>query len=99
MNSELVQVFDWLVATAGLFTWMLFLPQIKLLIKVKDSRSISLGMTWGSWGLQILILIQSLLHQNWSLTFTMSISVFFLSITNGCIHYYRKYPGGKKQYS
>ena len=95
MNSEIIQATDWLVATAGLFTWLLFLPQIKLLIKVKDSKSISLAMTWGSWVLQIFILTQSVLHQNWTLAFTMGISVSFLSITIGCIHYYRKYPGGK----
>ncbi|MCA9358047.1 hypothetical protein KC902_02175 [Candidatus Kaiserbacteria bacterium] len=93
--TNITQVVDWLVATAELFTWLLFLPQIRLLIKVKDSKSISLGMTWGSWILQVLILTQSILHQTWTLAFTMGMSVFFLSITIVCIHYYRIHPGGK----
>ncbi len=95
MITSVTQVIDWLVATAGLFTWILFFPQIKLLIKIKDSRSISLGMTWGSWVLQSLILTQSVLHQNWSLALTMGISVLCLTVTNVIIHYYRKYPGGR----
>jgi uncharacterized protein with PQ loop repeat len=95
MITQISMVIDWLVATAGLFTWILFFPQIRLLLKVKDSRSISLGMTWGSWILQTLILVQSILHHNWSLALTMGVSVVCLTVTNAIIHYYRKYPGGR----
>lgn len=90
-----VEAVDLSVAILGFFTWALFVPQIKLLIKEKNSRSISLGMTWGSWAIQALILIQSVLHQNWSLVLTMGISVIFLTITNALIHYYRVFPGGR----
>lgn len=92
---EVLEVINWFVGISGLFTWILFVPQIRLLLKVKRSDSISLGMTWGSFALQALILIQSLLIQNWYLSFTMGISVLCLLITNIFIHYYRKYPGGR----
>jgi len=91
----MLEIVNWLVVTGGLFTWVLFIPQIRLLLKTKRSDSISLGMTWGSFALQALILLQSLLLQNWFLSFTMGTSVTFLTITNVLIHYYRKYPGGK----
>lgn len=95
MTLSFVETIDLLVGVLGFFTWVLFLPQIKLLIKEKSSKSISLGMTWGSWGIQVLILTQSLLHQNWSLALTMGVSVVFLTITNALIHYYRFFPGGR----
>lgn len=95
MHTGVTGAIDWLIGMAGLLTWILFLPQIRLLISVKDSKSISLGMTWGSWVLQVLILTQSVLHQNWTLTFTIGMSVLFLTITNALIHYYRFYPGGR----
>jgi len=96
MILSITQAIDWLVGVSGLFTWLLFLPQIKLLISLKDSKSISLGMTWGSWVIQVLILTQSILYETWTLAFTMGVSVLFLTITNGCIHYYRTFPGGRR---
>lgn len=95
MNLSFIEAVDLLVGVLGFFTWALFLPQIKLLIKEKSSKSISLGMTWGSWAIQVLILLQSVLHQNWSLALTMGVSVIFLTITNALIHYYRFFPGGR----
>jgi uncharacterized protein with PQ loop repeat len=95
MLLTITQAIDWLVGVTGLFTWLLFVPQIKLLISIKDSKSISLGMTWGSWVIQVMILAQSILHETWTLAFTMGISVLFLTITIGCIHYYRAFPGGR----
>ncbi len=89
-----IEVIDWLVGISGLFTWLLFVPQIKLLLTVKDSQSISLLMIWGSWILQVLVLIQSILHETWSLAFTMGVSVLFLTITNCFVWYYRRFPGG-----
>ena len=95
MITIITQTIDWLVGISGLFAWMLFLPQIKLLIDVKKSESISLAMTWGSWIVQTLILIQSILNETWTLVFTMGVSMLFLTITNACIHYYRIFPGGR----
>ena len=96
MLTTVTAAVDWLVGISGLFTWLLFAPQIHLLWKQKRSDTISLGMTWGSWLLQSLILTQSLLHENWSLTLTMGVSVLSLSITIFFIHYYRAFPGGRK---
>ena len=92
---DVLTLLNWLVGISGLFTWVLFVPQIRLILRLKREDTISLGMTWGSWVLQALILAQSLFLQNWSLSFTMAVSVFFLTITNVLIHYYRKYPGGR----
>lgn len=95
----LLAVVDWLVASSGLVSWALFYPQGKLLVKRKNSDSLSLASAWGSWVLQLLILIQAWLRENWALVFTMAMSVVCLGVVIFLIHYYRYYPGGKQKSS
>jgi hypothetical protein len=86
---------DWLVGLSGFFVWILFIPQIKLLLEVKESRSNSIWASVLSGGLQMLILLQALLNSNWALFFTTTVSVVFVAIVLVIILYYRKFPGGR----
>ncbi len=88
-------VVNWLIAASGLFMWVIFIPQYRLLLKVKDSKSISFATNGMSWVLQALIVIQAMIYRNWSLLFVTGVSLFCLSILCVMILYYRKFPGGK----
>ena len=95
MNLQLLKdVVDVLVWISGFVTWFVFIPQLKLLYKVKESKSISSLTMWMSWSIQVVILSQALLAGNTSLIFTMLVSVFFISIVIVFVHYYRAFPGG-----
>ncbi len=96
MNLQLLKdVVDVLVWISGFVTWFVFIPQLKLLYKVKESKSISSLTMWMSWSIQVVILSQALLAGNTSLIFTMLVSVFFISIVIVFVHYYRAFPGGR----
>jgi uncharacterized protein with PQ loop repeat len=58
------EAINWLVGIGGFLSWLLFVPQIRLLTREKISTSISLWLIWGSWVLQGLILIQAILQGN-----------------------------------
>lgn len=86
---------DILVVVAGLFGWLIFLPQIKLLLEVKKSESISLGLVWGSFAMQAVMFLQGILKKNWPLVLVMSTSLICLVIMLWLIYRYRRWPGGK----
>lgn len=88
-------VVDFLVALSGLIVWIVFIPQLKLLYTVKESKSNSIWTSALTFLLQFLILIQADLNKNWTLAFTSSVSVFFVGVTLIFILYYRKFPGGR----
>ena len=88
---------DWLVFVGGLGTWLLFVPQIRKLNQVRDSRSYSFAAMYGSLALQVTILAQAVLHENWYLTFTMATSVIGLAWTIALIHRYRPNGGNQQQ--
>lgn len=87
---------DWLVAVAGLCVPALFYPQIKLLMEVKESKSLSLGTVSGSFAIQVLIAIQALFKSNYQLVFVQSLSMSSLMLIGGMIIYYRRWPGGRR---
>lgn len=89
------QVIAWLVVGVGLFGWLVFLPQIRLLLRVKEANSISLGLVWGSFGMQAIILVHAILQKDWHLTFAVGTSLACLAFTLFLIYYYRKWPGGR----
>ena len=53
-----------LVAGIGVFGWVVFLPQIKLLFRVKKADSISLLLVWGSFVMQIIVLLHILIQED-----------------------------------
>ena len=85
----------WLVAVVGLFGWIMFIPQIRLLLKAKEAKSISLGLIWGSFVAQSIIALHAVLQRDWHLTFAIATSLTCLAITLFLIYYYRRYPGGR----
>lgn len=87
MNVE--TIVDALVFLAGFVAWAVYLPQIRLLLKVKKSDTISLGLVGGSWVLQTLLFLQSIIKENWSLTFMMGLSLLALSCVIWLVSYYR----------
>lgn len=89
----------YLVASSAFVSWMIFLPQFRLLKKVKDSRSISTGTVWGSLTLQLLILTNSIFKHNWQLTMALCTTITCLVIMLPMIYYYRKWPGGRQKAS
>ena len=86
---------DWVVVGAGFISWVVFLPQIQLLLRVKRSDSVSLGLLWGSVALQSLALLQLVLRENWQLSVMYVVGLFCLAIIIFLVYRYRKYPGGK----
>ncbi|TSC68847.1 MAG: hypothetical protein G01um101456_457 [Parcubacteria group bacterium Gr01-1014_56] len=96
MNLDAIkQTVDLLVWFNGFVVWIVFIPQMKLLFSVKDSKSISLWTASLSWFLQVIILLQAFLYENWPLVFSMGISLLFLTLLIGIIYYYRRFPGGR----
>lgn len=93
----MLPLINYLVAASGFIVWILFVPQILLLHRTKDSISISLWSLWISWALQILIVIQGALLANWSFVFATSVSITGVSIEIAMVYYYRSFPGGRKR--
>jgi uncharacterized protein with PQ loop repeat len=86
---------DVLVGLSAFVMWALFLPQMRLLMKLKDSRSVSLASAWGSCLAQMLILTQGVFKGNWTLVASLGVSTIFFLATIFLIHYYRWFPGGR----
>lgn len=90
------EVVAWLVVMIGLVGWTVFLPQIHLLIKAKKAESISLGLMWGSFAMQTIILTHILLQPiiDWRLSIIYFSSLACHTIILFLIYYYRRWPGG-----
>lgn len=95
MNLEMFV--DGLVVVAGFVGWIVFVPQIQLLWRMKKSDTISPGMVWGSFALQAILFIQGILKKkvHWPVVFVMSTSLICLCITLFLIYRYRRWPGGR----
>lgn len=93
--EALSRIIDILVVVSGFFIWILFVPQIRLLLREKESKTNSLILLCGSWAIQALILAQVALRANWPLLFIQAMSFIGVSITLYLVHYYRRYPGGR----
>lgn len=94
--EALREVVAWLVAASAFIVWLLFLPQIRIMYKVKRADSISLGTVGGSFSIQSLIFMHAILNYDYRLAFLQSTSMFFLCIVIIMIIYYRKFPEGRK---
>jgi hypothetical protein len=70
-----------------------FLPQYRLLWKIKDSRSISTGLYWISLGLQVVLFTDSILHGNREMIFAFSTSILAIVYLLILVYYYR--PRGR----
>lgn len=88
-------IIELMVVCVGFVGWSVFLPQIKLLLKEKEARSISLGLVWGSFAMQVIIFIHTILKKDWHLTFAIGTSLICLTLVLRLVYYYRKYPGGR----
>ena len=84
-----------MVLGVGFVGWTVFLPQIKLLYEEKEAKSISLGLIWGSFAMQAIMLTHTILRKDWYLTFAISTSLICLLIVLVLIYYYREHPGGR----
>ena len=89
------QIVSWLVVGIGIFGWIVFVPQIRLLLKQKEARSISLGLIWGSFFMQAIICAHGIIEKDWSLVFAMATGLVCLSIILILIYYFRNWPGGR----
>ena len=84
-----------LVVVVGFTSWIVFLPQIKLLLKLREATSISLGLVWGSSIMQLIMIVHAIIGKDWPLVFALSTSLMCLLIIVVLIYYYRKFPGGR----
>ncbi len=91
------EIVAWLVAVIGFTGWIVFLPQIRLLLKVKKADSISLLLVWGSVAMQATILIHILIQEivDWKLSVVFFTSIACQIVLLTLIYYYRRWPGGK----
>lgn len=90
-----VAIIDTLVVVAGFLIWLLFIPQIRLLLRERQSRTNSIYLTGGSFLLQSLLLTQVVLYQNWPLAFVQTMSLTGVTVMLALILYYRRFPGGR----
>jgi uncharacterized protein with PQ loop repeat len=89
------EVVAWLVASIGLVGWVTFLPQIRLLLKVKEAKSISLGLLWGSFAMQAIILVHVAFAGDWKLALVYITGLMCLVVILSLTYYYRRWPGGR----
>ena len=89
------EIVSWLVMGIGFVGWTVFIPQIRLLVKTKESKSISLGLIWGSFSMQAIMLTHTLLNKDFAMSFALGTSLICLSIIVVLIYYYRKWPSGR----
>ena len=93
------EVVAWLVVAIGFAGWIVFLPQIRLLLKIKKADSISLLLIWGSFAMQMIILIHILLQSiiDWRLSVIYFTSLACHIVILFLIYYYRRWPGGRQK--
>jgi uncharacterized protein with PQ loop repeat len=87
--ETLIHIVDFAVFGASLLVWTVFIPQIRLLYRIKKSEGLSLATVWGSLTVQSLIWFQSLLKQNWPVLVVMTTSVICLIIILVLAYRYR----------
>ena len=85
-----------LVMGASYLTWSLYLPQMKRLSRVKDSRPFSLLSIFGSYALNVLVCANAFLNENRQLFFLQLTIIAFQSLLISMIVYYRRRPGGRR---
>lgn len=91
------EIVGWVVMIIGFGVWVVFLPQISLLYKVKEAKSISLLLIMGSFAMQAIILFHIAIQVeiDWNLAMVYITSLISLIILLGQIYYYRRFPGGR----
>jgi uncharacterized protein with PQ loop repeat len=85
----LIKLVDGAVYVASLLVWAVFIPQIRLLRRTKKSDGLSISTVWGSFTVQSLIWLQSLLKHNWPVFVVMSMSIVCLAIILVLAYRYR----------
>ena len=95
--NEFREIVAWLVFATGFVSWTIFVPQIRLLFKVKRSESLSIGMIWISITMNTIILLHAVLQKDWRLAFTIAVGMSCIIPMLTLAYYYRRYPGGKSK--
>lgn len=91
------EIVGWLVFTTGFVSWMIFIPQIKLLLKVKESKSLSKTTLWSSLTINTIILSHAILQKDWRLAFPITAGMACMIPLLILTYYYRRHPGGKSK--
>lgn len=91
------EVVAWIVVAIAFLGWISYLPQIKLLLKVKESKSVSLGLMWSGVGMQGMVLIHLLLQPkiDGKLVWVYITNLVCMFVVLYLIYRYRRWPGGK----
>ncbi len=95
---ELVrEIVGLLVIAIGLVEWVVFLPQIRVLYKVKKAEEFSLLTLWASLVMQAIILTHILLQPtvDWKISITYFTGIICFVVFLALVHYYRCWPGGR----
>ena len=75
---------QWLVMGAGSVAWILFLPQVIRIVRMKDAAAMDLKLLFGSMAMQLLLLtfgiLQGLVDGVWALVVMYSPAVFTISL-------------------
>lgn len=88
-------VFDGTVLVIGLFAWLIYIPQIKLLVKKKRSDSLSIEIVWGALFIQSMLFIQQVLRHNWPAAIAAVVMASCVVTVLFLVYHYRRWPGGK----
>ena len=93
------EVVAWVVFLIGIGGWVVYIPQITLLIRKKESGAISFGLLWGSVAMKLTILLHLLIQikVDWRLALVYSTSIVCLAILLQLTYRYRRWPGGRKK--
>jgi len=89
-----------LVIIIGPLGAVVFLPQIRVLYKVKKAESFSLLTLWVSFVMQAVILVHVLIQPviDWRLSVTYFTAIACFIVFLVFIYYYRRWPGGRDRH-
>src|SRR3990167_9389215 len=77
-------------ASALFINALLFLPQLRLMIKTKSSRDVSLVTFLGFLIIQLTVVLHGIIHQDYLLIWGYSLSMVVCGILVALIFYYRR---------
>ena len=88
--KELYQLIEFIFGSALFINALLFIPQLKLIIKTKSSKDVSLATFLGFLVIQLTVVLHGIIHQDYLLIWGYLLSMVVCGILVVLIFYYRR---------
>lgn len=88
--KEIYQLIEFMFAFALFINALLFIPQLRLIIKTKSSKDVSLITFFGFFAIQLTIVLHGVIHQDHLLIWGYLLSMILCGTLVVLIFYYRK---------